>query len=118
MSWLTHEGAAHIESVTVSNALFREIQRREQDSLRWFGERSADDLAILSEILGRAELFSHENVGEVNARAGSVRDRLLQHTRPRSLTFSSTSGSFSRPSRGSVQSRERRSTLSWLRVGG
>jgi hypothetical protein len=75
--WLRREGAATIESVVVSKALFRQVTRREAVSLAWFGEPSEEGLAILAETLGRAQLFSHEEVEVIDEKVRAVRDNLL-----------------------------------------
>jgi hypothetical protein len=83
MAWLTRAGAQYVEAVSVSRALVSEIQRGEPGTLAWFGEVGADELGTLTEILGRARLFSQEEGVEVaNERARQVRSALFAEHDP------------------------------------
>ena len=77
VSWLTGEGAQYVEGMAVSRALVGEMQQRDSGALSWFGELDSDRLGTLAEVLGRAQLFSHEQIGEVGEGAGAVRSRLF-----------------------------------------
>jgi hypothetical protein len=82
VAWLTGEGAEHLGSIVISQALIRGIQRQEPSTLAWFYQISEDTLGRLAEVVGRAQPFSHEQAGIVSPNADIVRTRLFAEQVP------------------------------------